>query len=62
LLQAVFIVNLCFIIYIGAGKDISDGKKILALVAARAIRKMSTMVAGKTFWRKNCMVLVKSET
>jgi hypothetical protein len=46
----------------GAGKDISDGKKILALVAARAIRKMSTMVAGKTFWRKNCMVLVKSET
>jgi hypothetical protein len=46
----------------GAGKDISDGKKIRALVAARAIKKMITMVAGKTFWRKNCMVLVKSET
>jgi hypothetical protein len=57
-----FILDLYLIFYMGAGKDISDGKKIRALVAARAIRKMSTMVAGKTFWRKNCMVLVKSET
>jgi hypothetical protein len=46
----------------GAGKDISAGKKMRALVAARAIKKMSTMVAGKTFWRRNCITLVKSET
>jgi hypothetical protein len=57
-----FYFSLYLRLYMGAGKDISDGKKIRALVAARAIRKMSTMVAGKTFWRKNCMVLVKSET
>jgi hypothetical protein len=54
--------SLYLTLYIGAGKDISDGKKIRALVAARAIRKMSTMIAGKTVWRKNCMVLEKSET
>ncbi len=57
-----FMLDFYISLYIGAGKDISDGKKIRALVAARAIKKMITMVAGKTFWRKNCMVLVKSET
>jgi hypothetical protein len=41
--------------YMGAGKDRSAGRKMRALVAARAIRKISRMKAGRMFWRKNCI-------
>ncbi len=40
----------------GAGADISVGKKILALIAASANKKISRMMNGPTFWRKKVMV------
>jgi hypothetical protein len=41
--------------YMGAGKERSAGRKMRALVAARAIRKISRMKAGRRFWRMNCI-------
>jgi hypothetical protein len=40
----------------GAGADISAGKKILALTATSANKKIITMNKGPIFWRKKVII------
>jgi hypothetical protein len=42
----------------GAGVAISEGKKIRALVATKAIKKTKKMIKGAIYWRKIVICLV----
>jgi hypothetical protein len=46
----------------GAGADISEGKKILALTATNAKRNTNKIKNGATFWRRKVIMNFKSRS